>query len=652
MANELTGTIVFNTVGRAQYGFDVFSVNLQNDTPFQISHEHCLTDGTSVNFNAQFTESKQNQSIVFISERTGSPRIYITQPEKENPVEPLAFVSESLFHDRPIIKNEKLYFVSAHDPNVLFKSWCAVYSTSVNGDGNITRITPHGIVDYSPAVSLTGKFIAVASYGSRPWNTGNFRELDTEIVVFSDSKPEKRVVVSDRGGWPTWSQDSTIFFHRIAEDGWWSIFRVDLDNSNLAQVSTSPTRVTPSGLHCFTPVAFHDGKRIAVATRRRGNKFRHIEIFDLESQTFQQVTELINPSFHHYNPFVSSDSHYLGYHRLRSESTEGESTIPHLESLLSPIRNLQLLRINGAFPSFSPKGDFIVFNHIPFDHELDGIKIVRSNNSKCWTLLKGQTFFFNSWSPTQENVIYTCIGPTFESVFKTVQIARIEFDPVHLREDCEEIPFTINILTREETGNNAFPSCSPDGKFVVFRSGRSGYKNLYIMDALDGEFNGGLRRLTEGEWIDTMPCWSPKGDWIAFSSNRHDAGNSEVFGIYVVRPDGSDLRRVEVGKGVDGERERLNHVCFSGDGEWLLFTANLGGVMAEPVSMPNQFQPYGDLFVVRLDGSGLKRLTCNAYENGTPMWHAREGAALLRSGKGDEDVLKGGFEEPLWITCE
>ena len=82
---------------------------------------------------------------------------------------------------------------------------------------------------------------------------------------------------------------------------------------------------------------------------------------------------------------------------------------------------------------------------------------------------------------------------------------------------------------------------------------------------------------------------------IAFLSNRHEAQNSEVFGIYLVRPDGSGLQRVEVAKGVEGKRERLNHVCFNGDGEWLLFTANLGGVTAEPIGLPNQFQPYGDL---------------------------------------------------------
>ncbi|KAJ1418389.1 hypothetical protein SESBI_15890 [Sesbania bispinosa] len=109
----ITGTIVFNTVGSAQYGFDVFSVNLQNHPLFHISEEQRLTDGTP------------------------------------------------LFHDRPIIRNGRLCFVSAHkrpDPDPIFKSWNAVYSTAVDGSGTVTRLTPSGVADYSPAASLTEKF--------------------------------------------------------------------------------------------------------------------------------------------------------------------------------------------------------------------------------------------------------------------------------------------------------------------------------------------------------------------------------------------------------------------------------------------------------------------------------------------------------------
>ncbi len=35
---------------------------------------------------------------------------------------------------------------------------------------------------------------------------------------------------------------------------------------------------------------------------------------------------------------------------------------------------------------------------------------------------------------------------------------------------------------------------------------------------------------------------------------------------------------------------------------------------------PHQPQPYGDLFAIRIDGTGLLRLTHNAFEEGTPAW--------------------------------
>ena len=159
-------------------------------------------------------------------------------------------------------------------------------------------------------------------------------------------------------------------------------------------------------------------------------------------------------------------------------------------------------------------------------------------------------------------------------------------------------------LTKDE-GNNAFPSFSPDGSQLVFRSGRDGNKNLYIM----GSGGKRVRRLTQGEWIDTMADWSPTGEWIAFSSDR-----DKNFEIYVIRPDGTDLRKLV------GGNVRHNHPHFSPDGQWIVFTTQRAGLSAETVSLPRQPQPYGDLFAIRLDGTGLVRLTHNAFEEGTPEW--------------------------------
>lgn len=667
---NVNGTIIFSTVGRSEYGFDIFSLSLDSDN-HQISPptEHRLTDGISVNFNGHFVD-EDNCSLVFISERTGSSQVFLTRLNSTKPPEQLPYAPGSQFHDRPILHQNRLFFVSAHEPSdSLYKSWSAVYSVSIDkqNDHQINRLTPYGAADYSPAISLSGKFIAVASYGSKPWG-GEFHQLRTQIVVFPVSDPTKRTVLAETegGGWPTWSGDSTIYFHRQSDDGWWSIYKVDFP------LTGSPRRVTPPGVHAFTPAAMHDGgKRIAVATRRKGRLYRHIELFNTETAEFQPVTELVNPEIHHYNPFVSPGpkSKYLGYHRFRGESDSDSDSkvdriIPNLEPVVSPIKSLKMLRINGSFPAFSPDGDLIAYN--PDFESKGGLKIMKSDGSKRWTLVQGRVVFYNSWAPPfsplpdkKKHVIFTSLGPIFQPARVTVQVARITFDASSLDPHRTNIDSAeIKIMTNEDTGNNGFPACSPDGKLVVFRSGRSGHKNLYIMDAVHGEVDGGdsVRQLTEGPWIDTMPNWSPDGKLIAFSSNRHDPSNPVTFGIYLVRPDGSDLRRVDVEGSSGVGMERINHVCFSPNGEWLLFTTNMGGVTAEPVSLPNQFQPYGDLYIVKVDGSGLTRLTWNAYENGTPTWHSREGldleiGKLSLNGKVevDGDRLKGQFEEPIWI---
>ncbi|XP_050237358.1 uncharacterized protein LOC126687050 [Mercurialis annua] len=623
------GTIVFTTVGRQSYGFDVYAVKLPSDiSTLSNSDEVRLTDGISLNFNAQFADD--NLSVVYISERSCFPAIYLSKPGEEP--QQLPTPPESLFHDRPIFKNNRVYYISAHEKqDKLVKSWNALYATDLN-DGKITRLTPYGVVDYSPAISRSGKFFAVASYGSRIWDV-KFQDLTTDIVVFEEAHPEKRVVVCELGGWPSWSGDSTVYFHRKAEDGFWSIFQVKLPENldDLSQFPCTPVRITPPGVNCLTPAAMHDGKRIVVATRRPGSVYRHIEIFDLDSNTFHPVSLPVNPNFQHFNPFVSDDSSFIGYHRFRGEEASGETTIPNLEPVKSPVENISLLRLHGSFASFSPDGNYIAFNA----GLSQGLHIVTSDGSKRWTLLpRSRTAFYTSWSPTENNVIYTTLGPVFAPVDRTVQIARVSFDLSHLTPDRTEIPCDVKMLTREESGNNAFPACSLDGKSIVFRSGRNGHKNLYIMDAVEGEFNGSIRQITEGACSDTMPCWSPKGDLIAFTSNRHKPDHSNPFSMYLVKPDGSDLKRVHLeGSELlsDSEREwmeRTTHPGFTDNGEWLLFASNLGGLSAEPVAVPRQIQPYGDVFMCRLDGSELTRLTWNGYENGTPAWHP--GNELLR----------------------
>lgn len=676
---KIEGTVVFSVVGRPNYGFDVFTVDLPSNLSAHSQHkflnDHILTDAESINYNAQFVSpsdakllllqenvntdiipNEEEEIIVYVSERTGNARIHFgsSSAKAHGPLPCTVSSSNNVgfFFDRPTVKNGKAYFVSMQEPaDKPLKSWSAVYSTCLR-TGHTVRLTPRGIVDYSPSISPSGKWAMVASYGERDWELGRSLDLSTDLYAFKTEDGSARRIVAEGGGWPTWADENTVYFHKKAEDGWWSIYRLKLSSDpETIQEPIKPERVTPPSIHAFTPCASTTGNWIAVATRRPETKFRHIEIFDLGSESFMAVTGCINPEIHHYNPFVSSDSQRLGFHRFRGE-VGTDTLIPFLDPIESSLPKLALYRLNGSFPAFSPDGSLIAFN--PNLTEQGGVHILKADGSKRWRIFKGPAFAV-AWNGKQKGLVYASVGPIFAPDQTTVHIISVRIDPENLGlEESEEVKSEVRILTKDGTKNNAFPHSSPDGKQLVFRSGRSGHKNLYIMDAEQGE-EGGIRALTQGPWIDTMPSWSPDGEWIAFSSNRDDSQQGGYFSIYMVHPDGTGLHKVP---GIS--KERINHVCFSPDSKSLLFTANLGGVSAEPISLPNQFQPYGELFISRLDGSEVQRLTFNAYEDGTPAWgqgcnavcdDALSLQSLNLDGKKTAGVkLKGEFDEPYWLV--
>lgn len=294
---------------------------------------------------------------------------------------------------------------------------------------------------------------------------------------------------------------------------------------------------------------------------------------------------------------------------------------------------MSLFRIDGSFPSFSPSGDRIAYVGLP------GLFVVNSDGSSPPVKIFDGNAFATAWDWKRPGVIYTSYGQDFAT-----ESTRVDIISVTLNEDDGNEAPVIKKLT-ENGENNAFPSPSPDGESLVFRSGRSGHKNLYIMDSKLGE-NARLHRLTEGPWTDTMCNWSPDGDWIAFSSDRDNPGNGS-FAIYMIHPNGTGLRKVVQ----SGNGGRANHPWFSPDSKRLAFTSDFAGVSAEPVANPHHYQPYGDIFTAAIDGSDIRRLTHNSYEDGTPTWApiSLEPANVPENlGAGD----KCSFDDCHWLNVD
>ena len=82
-----------------------------------------------------------------------------------------------------------------------------------------------------------------------------------------------------------------------------------------------------------------------------------------------------------------------------------------------------------------------------------------------------------------------------------------------------------------EPGRNYAPSWSPDGNKIAFLSYRNGASRIYTMDT-----NGqNVQQIAHNQpEFDGPPAWSPDGRWLAFMSGDDQGG----WGLYVTEPQG------------------------------------------------------------------------------------------------------------------
>jgi hypothetical protein len=102
------------------------------------------------------------------------------------------------------------------------------------------------------------------------------------------------------------------------------------------------------------------------------------------------------------------------------------------------------------------------------------------------------------------------------------------------------------------------PKFSPAGDQIVFSRTKSGAATLMIVNV-----NGtGLRALTTGSNRDWEPSWGSRG--ILFSSDRSSSSGENK--VWVVQPDGSNLRKVADTAGFDPIWLSDGRIAFSADG--------------------------------------------------------------------------------------
>ena len=546
------------------YGASLFVANADG------SGERALLPPGTLDYNP--TWSRDGRWIAFTSERNGSADLYRVKPNGTG-VDRLT--DDPAYDDQPAF--------SPDGSQIVF------VSTRADGHANLWILDvatlkarpltsgPGG--DFRPAWSPDGTSIAFSSDRGGPMRMGKGRwealHLVDVYVVHPDGSGLKRITEHrDSCGSPKWSADSrhVIAYCMAAEDtlpnripsratGETGLVSIDATTGAASPIASGPgVKISPAWL----PSA-------EVAYVRKDKTARGVFYGAGRSGPAGAVG----------SPSWSPDGARVVYQK----SLPGQ--LQYWEKTWSRDSNFELV-LTASMPAFHPSGErFVTSPGGPFDAALEIIE-TSSKSGRVAFRGEGKGAMGAQWSPDGGSLFFG-LG-TFFLRAGGAQIATINSDGSGLRQ-----------LTTG-ANNNGFPSPSPDGNLIVYRTTGPEGQGLRILNMKNGE----IATLTTG--YDTFPGWSPRGDIIAFT--RQIDGDFEIFSI---RPDGKDLRRLTNSPGND------SHGGFSPDGERIVFTSARMGFKDEAMYSDTP-QPYGEIFVMRYDGTQVHQLTDNQWEDGTPAW--------------------------------